>query len=813
MISLRTFGGLLAACLLAVLAGPPPALAQVTEAPPAVEAPPAAEAPAEAAADAPAAAARAEASDAVTLETHTTAPDYAAWERTAMRAEALTEDPAATDEALDRMRGFLVGWRTTFQEAQSVNQARIATLRAQIDALGAPPAEGAVEAPEIAGRRTALGDQLARLEAPRIAADEAWRRAEGLISEVDRIQRERQADALLRLSPSPLNPAHWPAALLVLRDAGTILWRETEIEWQLPSSQITLRGNLPLIIGLVVLALALVLRGPATTRLLERWVDRGASDRWRRIWALPLSLGQIVLPVLGLVALAQAAELSSLFGLNGRRILGLVPALGLIIATALWIARQVFPVGEAPDAPLTLSPDQRAEGRTLVNIFGLVVVLDVLTTEAMTTAQGSEAAASALQFPGLVIASYILFRIGVLLRAHTVAEATAGEAAKFRNRLIGLVGRASRLIALVGPVLGAIGYTAAADALVYPMAISLGLLGVLFILQRLVDHLWALASRTEDDSEGALVPTLIGFAFALASVPIFALIWGARAADIAELWGRFLQGLVIGETRIAPTNFLIFVAVFAIGYAVMRLVQGALRTSILPKTKLDPGGRTSVLSGVGYVGVFLAALIAINAAGIDLSGFAVVAGALSVGIGFGLQNIVSNFVSGIILLVERPVSEGDWIEVGTTQGIVKAISVRSTRIQTFDRSDVIVPNTDLIAGRVTNWTRYNLTGRLIVPIAVAYGTDPRLVDKVLFEIAEAQPLAVLNPKPQVLFMGFNADAMLFELRLILRDVNFQLQVRSEINHAIIRRFGEAGILLALSMGAQAQAGPLAAPED
>ncbi|WP_165052246.1 DUF3772 domain-containing protein [Paragemmobacter kunshanensis] len=723
----------------------------------------------------------------------TNALDYDAWERAADRAETTLADPDIDSRIIETLRNQLVDWRAAFLVAQNTNSSRIATLRDQIAALGPAPAEGETEAEEIALRRQQLTDQLVRLQAPGIAAEEAYRRADGLIGEVDRILRERQASQLMQLWPSPINPANWPEALAVLRDVTLAVWTETTLRWMRAETRQGFLDNLPLILVLVLAGTGLMAVAGRILAAAQTRLPKPRTLRGRRVVSLIVSMMQIVLPTIGAVAMAHALTLSGMFGPVGTAAVEALPAVIFAVFTANWLGTLVFPVEEGLDSAGLPVPERRAEGRFLARSIGLVLGVEALRQAVLAVVNHSDAASAVLGFPVLATMAVLIFRMGQLLRRHVRGAVAGEEGATFGLRVLGLLARGVMLTGLAGVLLGAVGYIAAATALVYPSVISLGLVAVLFVAQRLVGDLYGLITRSDAADQEGLIPVLIGFAMTLASLPLFALVWGARADDITELWQRFLAGFQVGATRVSPTDFLIFAIIFAGGYMLTRLFQGALKGSILPRTSLDQGGQNAVISGTGYIGIFLAALLAINFAGIDLSGLAIVAGALSVGIGFGLQNIVSNFVSGIILLIERPVSEGDWIEVGPVTGTVKSISVRSTRIQTFDRSDVIVPNADLVTQQVTNWTRFNLSGRLIVAVTVAYGTDTRKVERVLREIAEAQPMAVLNPPPAVAFMGFGADAMNFEIRMILRDVNFSLSVRTEVNHQIVERFASEGI--------------------
>ena len=732
------------------------------------------------------------------------APDYAAWQVIAADAEAALAQAATSDTELEALRAVLVRWRDRFLVAQGANQTRVDTLQGQIAALGPPPADGVVEPADLTERRAELAALLAETTAPRRAAEDAYTRTDGLIREIDTVLRLRMADELTRLGPSPLNPVHWPDAVAVLADSAGSVWGESTAA--IGAERPAFRENLPLVVGLLVLAVVLIARAPRWLHRLARPVLARAKSRPRLadLAETLVSFAALMVPLLGVYAASEAMIATGFLGPRGMVLAKGLVSVGLGYFGARWLGRQLFDEdvteGLKLRAHFLLTPPQRRIARAQTAALGLLLGLSAPLAQFLgeAEAQGDGAGAVVLYFPLTVLAGLILFRFGRLLFKTAggvpAPDETTPAVRPVRSTLQDGVGRVAMIVGLLAPLLAAIGYASAARGMLWPMITSLALIGLLVVILRLGDDLFALLTRRDEVAmERALLPDLMAFALVALALPLFALIWGARVTDITEIWARAREGLRIGDIHVAPADLLAFLLVFGVGYLLTRVVQNALAASVLPKTRLDPGGQNAVRVGIGYLGITLAALMAISVAGLDLTSLALVAGALSVGIGFGLQTIVSNFVSGIILLIERPISEGDWIEVNGQMGYVRDISVRATRIETFDRQDVMVPNADLISGPVTNYTRGNALGRLIVPIGVARGSDTRHVERVLHAVAEAQPLVALSPEPQVLFMGFGEDRLHFELRVILPDVSLIMRVRSELNHQIAAAFVSEGI--------------------
>lgn len=724
----------------------------------------------------------------------TAVPDYVAWTEMSQRVERVLTADRAKDETLEQLRESVAIWRDTFLNAESLNESRIERINRQIESLGPAPTEGQSEAEEVAARRSELKATLSALQVPIVRASEAYIEADGLIREIDVSLRDRQAEQVLTRLRSPINLFAWSELLLEARELFGALPREVATSLGTPNRRRELLSNLPGSSVLAVVGLFLLIRSSHWTDRLATQLQNLTPRVLRRILHGVLNLLQLALPYAGLVACLAAIQNFGLFGATGENVLFSLSLFGLVVVVGAWLVKRLFPRTSDFGNPLTLDEDEMRRGRMLSQFLVLTLGLYVAVAWLSEKLGFSELSRALLVYVVCVALAYVLFRLMRLFRtSNEVDPSLEADARNFTSSIVHALAGLTMLICVAGIFVGFLGYYALAEKLIVPAVLTFVLSAFLALVHDSGTEFYTLFSRHSKPREDSLIPIIFAAFLILLSLPLVSLIWGARVTDLTEFWSKIREGFSIGEIRISPSETIAFIVVFALMFGLTRLVQTALRTTILPKTQLDQGARTALVSGVGYIGIFLAALIAVTTAGIDMSAFAIFASALAVGVGFGLQTIVSNFVSGIILLVERPVSEGDWIEVNGQMGYVRRISVRATRIETFDRTDVIVPNADLVSGSVTNWTRGNLIGRVIVPVGVAYGSDTRKVERLLLEIAEAHPMVVLQPPPGIVFVGFGESSLDFEIRAILRDINFMLSAKSDMNHEIARIFESEGI--------------------
>lgn len=276
-------------------------------------------------------------------------------------------------------------------------------------------------------------------------------------------------------------------------------------------------------------------------------------------------------------------------------------------------------------------------------------------------------------------------------------------------------------------------------------------------------------------------------------LPLSAGLIGVEWQEVQEWAIHAFWGFNIGNVNISLANISIGLAVFLMLLFVTRLFQRVLNEKILPKTRLDFSIRQSLIQLLGYLGLIISMMAGISAVGFDLTNLALIAGALSVGIGFGLQSIVSNFVSGLILLFERPIKVGDWVIVGSGEGIVKKISVRATEIETFDRTSIIVPNSELISSSVKNWNYNDRIGRISIVVGVTYNCNPRRVRDILLECSREHPSVLSHPAPNVLFKDFGDSALIFELRAFIRNIRDNFDVATDLRFMIWDKLKEENI--------------------
>ncbi|NMM50397.1 DUF3772 domain-containing protein [Marinigracilibium pacificum] len=303
------------------------------------------------------------------------------------------------------------------------------------------------------------------------------------------------------------------------------------------------------------------------------------------------------------------------------------------------------------------------------------------------------------------------------------------------------------------------------------------------------------AEEEEESTINFWTRVIVDIALPFLLFPLFLVTLGLDKLNIQRVYSFFESDIEIGAVSFSITNllygFLVFIAVIAI----TKWVSGMFEKKVLNQSHFDPGLRNSMKTLTSYFGMLIAILLAMATVGIDFSKIALIAGALSVGIGFGLQSIVSNFVSGLILLFERPIKIGDWIIVNSGEGHVKHIGARATQIQTFDQSTIIIPNSELVSSSLTNWFHTNRRGRIVIPVGVSYDSDPEKVREVLKEAVSSHPSIMKLPPVSIYWSDFADSSLNFEVRAFIRNYDEVITVKTDLRFAIFKGLKQAGITI------------------
>jgi small-conductance mechanosensitive channel len=271
----------------------------------------------------------------------------------------------------------------------------------------------------------------------------------------------------------------------------------------------------------------------------------------------------------------------------------------------------------------------------------------------------------------------------------------------------------------------------------------------------------------------------------------------AWSVDVDSVWRGFdqlLQGVHIGGVRISLINIGWAIVAFGIAALLARLVRRIVRDRVMPTVDAPMPIRQSVDAALNYVGVIIAILVGITALGIDFTNLAIVLGALSVGIGLGLQNIANNVISGVVLLLERPIKAGDWISVMGNEGFVRRINIRATEIETFQRTSVIVPNSVFLQNPVINRTYADTSSRIDMALTVGFGTDVARMEAILRETALDHPRVLRVPSPIVRFAKVGTSGLDFELMVFVAHLEDRLPVNNDLNRTLLAKLIEAKIL-------------------
>ncbi len=714
----------------------------------------------------------------------------------------LADDPDLPQERYSHILqtiGLLIADARALRDAQ---QDLAQPIRGQLSSLGAPPAEGQPpEDPDIAATRTRLSEELTKFQGRITRAELAITRAQAVQAELGRREQALRQRAMAVRGPSPLLPSTWQAALA---DPNVVYksLHSSALQWW-RNLQIAEMDTLTIAVALGILLLAGVFAFPLRRWVLSRWGPRAEiedpSYTRRIIAAIAGTVARVLLPALAIIALHGLFVITLPKQMQDSAFPIFVLASGgylvlFFIVSGLTIACL------APDFPawrLVPVPAKAAiklGGRVLTGALCFLILSIVINAVSdPRTLSPSENFVSILALAASLIA-VIVFLPG--LRAKYWVSDT-----HFKSRLSWIL-RGLAAIAIVASLLAALlGYASMAKDLLISLSVTVTLIGAALLLREIFGEtirtvmtpgrkIYESISRTtglspESGRRLAFWLRLMADVALWPPVIYVVLIACGLSPTLLNAWTvRFFTQIRLGDLNFSLLDIATAIITVVVGFLLVGGIKRWVRERVMPNTQFDLGMQNSISTGVGYVAGLIVLMIAIMVLGIDFSSIALVAGALSVGIGFGLRTVVENFVAGLLLLIERPIKTGDWIIVGPTEGIVKSISVRSTEIETFDRASVIVPNSALIASPVINWTHKNRIARVIVKLSVAPGADARAVERILLKCAQDAEHVMKHPAPSVIFRAIGEVKLDFELRCFVSDTDYYLPTLSAVNFAI-----------------------------
>ncbi len=728
-----------------------------------------------------------------------------AWDTDLDRIEKDLENKALRQRDLDRNRERLDEVRDDIDSVLDKVRPRVDSFKAQVESLGPPPAKDQPAEPEaLAKQREEWNATLGNLTVAKNAAEAARHRSTQITARVQDIRRRRFTDRLFERVPETYALKTWseaPAQIVyALQQAAGAVGN-----WWLLQEQ---PGDVNLVLFIVLLlAAAMVFVARRGVRTVHVWKGQEPPPFWRRgagaAWLILLRAVPVALPLIALY-----------FGLHGQ---DLLPAdvdrlaySALRSAVIITVVVALVTTALAPRHPewrlIPASDSAAFRIRWLVIALASVYALNLFlgTVRSVAFAPFSVTVVQSC-VASVVIALLTMAILRTRLQTENINIEGAPELTWLRALRIPvwtvaifiLLAAASGYLSLARFISAQLIVTGTILAIVYLMMIWIDAFGQSMSDPEAATGRWIMETfRCEKRRcEQAALPTtlVLKLIVLLCSVPLILLQWGFNWKDVAEWSHDLFVGFRVGNAQISIAAILASTIVFALGYFAARLFQGWLDRQVLEPAGVSGGVRHSIRTAVGYVGVVAAGLLAVSYAGIDLSSLAIVAGALSVGIGLGLQGVVNNFVCGLILLVERPIKVGDWVVVGNEEGLVRRISVRSTEIETFDRANVLVPNSAFIAEKVKNWTLHNYSGRIVIPVSVRYACDARQVREILLTVARANPQVMTSPEPSAQLDEFAAETMVFKLYVYVYDLTKGGSVRTDLRIAILEAFAAAGV--------------------